>query len=432
MFENIFKLLPGHYLIYSNGEFRTERYWDLTRKYHTSNSRPENLVDEFEHILQESVKMRLMSEVPLGVFLSGGIDSSVIVALMSKVSNSTIKTFSVGYTQGSGINEFNYARLASNEFRTEHHEVSISSQDFFDFVPRLVWHLDEPISDPTTIPLFYLSQFAKQHVTVVLSGEGADEILAGYHIYKKMLLMEKFRKLPVFLRNDVFLNLLELFPSSDKLRNYIHSARLPLDTRYWGVSRVFNQYSLQKLCPQADFSNRLGTLYSNYYTLASHFNVLDQMLFIDLNTWLPDDLLMKADKMTMAASQELRVPFLDHFLVEFSFSLPTGKKLHNNVTKYILREIARGMIPQAIIDRPKKGFPIPINKWFKEHFGHTARNVLLDRTSACNEYFDGSYIASLIDSHISGRGDFSEHIWNLIVFEYWHNLFVKKTAGSRQ
>ena len=244
--------------------------------------------------------------------------------------------------------------------------------------------------------------------------------------------MEKFRKLPVFLRNDVFLNLLELFPSSDKLRNYIHSARLPLDTRYWGVSRVFNQYSLQKLCPQADFSNRLGMLYSNYYTLASHFNVLDQMLFIDLNTWLPDDLLMKADKMTMAASQELRVPFLDHFLVEFSFSLPTGKKLHNNVTKYILREIARGMIPQAIIDRPKKGFPIPINKWFKEHFGHTARNVLLDRTSACNEYFDGSYIASLIDSHISGRGDFSEHIWNLIVFEYWHNLFVKKTAGSRQ
>jgi asparagine synthase (glutamine-hydrolysing) len=370
--------------------------------------------------------MRLMSEVPLGVLLSGGIDSSMVVALMSKIADQQIKTFSVGYEQDYGINEFSYARIVARKFGADHHEIPISTQDFYSFLPRLVWHLDEPISDPATIPLFFLAEFSRKSVTVVLSGEGADEILAGYYIYKKMLLMEQFRKIPKAIRETLIINLLHSVFKSEKHRKYLNLARLPLEERYRGVSRAFQNNSLKQLLKSnLPFQGSLNHHYSQYYDRVGKAHPLNKMLYVDLKNWLPDDLLMKADKMTMAASQELRVPFLDHRLVEFAFSLSPKEKINGDSTKHLLRKIAAEILPQEIIKREKKGFPVPINHWFRGDLNQIASEVLLDSSSVCAQYFDLSYISSLLNEHGNGLQDYSENIWNLIILDFWHKTFMK-------
>jgi asparagine synthase (glutamine-hydrolysing) len=426
MFKNIWKLQPGHYILVRKNDVKIRPYWKLNEIAMNNNRTGLPYEDEFIDILRDCIEMRLMSEVPLGVFLSGGIDSSIVVALMSKLSNNKIKTFSVGYEKDFGVNEFNYARMVAQKYDTEHYEYPITALEFYDFIPRLVWHMDEPISDPAAIPLFYLSRYAKQHVTVILSGEGADEILAGYYIYKKMLTLEKFRILPRILRENILLNLMERVLRSEKQKNYIALARLPLEQRYKGVSRAFTPQSIQRLYKHNHpYKESLDAIYESYFSDVQEVSALNRMLYVDVKTWLPDDLLMKADKMTMASSQELRVPFLDHRLVEFAFSLPSEKKLSNNSTKYLLRKIAKPLIPKPIIKREKKGFPVPINHWFRGDLNKFSREVLLDPSGACRDFFDPGYISSLLENHTNGRADFSENIWNLLVFEYWHNNFIK-------
>lgn len=435
MFQNIWKLLPGHYIRIRESKVETKKYWDIAElgsaeMGHTDRQTDKQIEEELIPFLEECIRMRLMSEVPLGVFLSGGVDSSLLVGMMRQMSVDRIKTFCIGPEKGQGKGEFDYARLVADRYETEHHEFRMSSQLFYDFLPEYVWHMDEPISDPASIPLYFLSKYSKPHVTVVLSGEGADEIFGGYYIYKKMLLLEKFHRVPDSARG-AFLKIVKPLAGNGKGRRYIDLAMLPLESRYRGVSSVFSSEALKMLClGSGGYANQLDQIFDAYYGRTAGAPALNRMLYIDLKTWLPDDLLIKADKMTMAASQELRVPFLDHRLVERMFSLAADQKVRNNETKYLLKKIATPLIPEAIIKRKKVGFHTPIEIWFKGDLNKTAEEVFLDRESACRTYFNTEFISYLLAEHRNGAKNFSEQLWNLMVFEFWHERFIKNTNGA--
>lgn len=425
MFAGIMRLQPGEYMTLSDGRLTTAKYWDVSATAQNGAKTIEDYFETFYALISESIRMRLMSEVPLGVFLSGGIDSSFVVALMSSMVNTRIKTFSVGYESDYGTNEFEYARMVAKRYKTEHYELRIKSQDFFEFLPRLVWYLDEPIADPATIPLYFLSEYAKHWITVILSGEGADEILAGYYIYNKMLWISRYQRLPHWMREHLFSRVAGVLARKKDQKKYLEMSRLPLVERYHGVSTGFSKEMKEKLFRWPDTSNKQSdALFRCYYQDVSGWSDLNKMLYADLKVWLPDDLLMKADKMTMAASMELRVPFLDHKLVEFAFSLPAGLKVNGNTTKYLLREISKKYIPDAIVKRAKKGFPVPLSEWLAKDLRQVANEALLVSGSACRRYFEPSVVREIIRKQTKGEDDLSQEIWNLLVFEFWHRAFV--------
>jgi asparagine synthase (glutamine-hydrolysing) len=431
MFKNIFRLPPGHILVVDDTGVRIKKYWDIDYAAAESHS-PKYLLERFCDLLDESVRMRLISEVPLGVFLSGGLDSSAILAQMSKVAGGErIKTFSVGYEASDAkeeeANEFEYARLAANAFAAEHHEYRLTAKEFEDSAPDLVWHLDEPLADPSAIPLYFISKLAREHITVVLSGEGADEILGGYGIYRRMLALDQiYRRSPAGLLAPWVARL----TPSEALRHYVRMSGQPLEARYRGVSRGFSAEGKLRLVGEdrvKESERQLQCVFGDYFNAVPKASPLNRMLYVDAKVWLPDDLLIKADKMTMATGLELRVPFLDHKLVEFSATLPDDRKL-NGTGKAILRQAMRGVLPDAIIDRPKKGFPIPIASWLRGPLRQFTRDHLLARHSACSSYLDRGAVARVIEEHGQGRTDRSQEIWTLLVFELWHRQFIENRA----
>lgn len=424
MFKDIAKLQPGHYLQIRDNVASTSEYWDFSA-IQTRQVSQVTAEKEFVELLRESVRLRLMSDVPLGVFLSGGIDSSAVVALMSDLVSEPIKTFSVGYTGDSEENEFEYARMVANLYKTDHYEFRLTADDFLGFLPRLVWHLDEPIADASTIPLFFISQLAKEHVTVVLSGEGADEMLGGYYIYKKMLLLESLRSIPGFGMLGCAISLAGRLLGTRKIERYANLLRLPLEQRYTGVSQVFTETERKTL-----FNGRGGVIpraladvVAPYYERVKNRQSLDRMLYLDTKVWLPDDLLMKADKMTMATSVELRVPFLDHMLVEYAASLPVSCKIRGNETKYLLKHAMESRLPKELLYRTKKGFPVPICRWLREKAA-SVREVLLDSGSASKDFFEPSFLEQIIRDHEQTQNDMSDLLWPFLVFEYWHKAYM--------
>jgi asparagine synthase (glutamine-hydrolysing) len=432
MFKNIFRLQPGHILVADDSGVRTKKYWDIDYSDPDPEPRsPECLLEQFRELLEESVRLRLLSEVPLGVFLSGGLDSSAILATMSKiVGGDRVKTFSVGY-EASGAeeekaNEFDYARLAADAFASEHHEYRLDAKNFAEFVPDLVSYLDEPLADPSCIPLYFISKLAREHITVVLSGEGADEILAGYGIYGRMLALDR-----IYAGSGALGGLapwIARLTPSERLRHYVRMCGQPLETRYRGVSRGFSAEGKLRLVgkDRMDRSEqRLREIFGGYFKTVEKASPLDRMLYVDAKVWLPDDILIKADKMTMANALELRVPFLDHKLVEFAATLPNASKIHGNCGKKLLRSAMRGILPEAIIDRPKKGFPIPIGSWLRTSLRQFTRDNLLARDSACACYVDRDETSRLVEEHERGRADRSQEIWTLLVFEFWHRHFIE-------
>ncbi len=429
MFKNIFKLQPGNVLVMDETGVRTRKYWDINYPTQGPPS-SQHVIERFGELLEESVRLRLIAEVPLGVFLSGGLDSSAILAVMSKLAGGDrVKTFSVGYeassTKEEEANEFAYARLATNAFAAEHHECRLSPKEFEDFVPDLVWHLDEPLADPSSIPLYFISKLAREHITVVLSGEGADEIFAGYGIYRRMLALNRIHEgLPAAGLLAPWLS--RLLPS-EALRYYARMSGQPLEVRYRGVSRGFTTESKQQLVGEGRTKRseqQLLEIFGCYFKAVEKASPLNRMLYVDAKIWLPDDLLMKADKMTMANGLELRVPFLDHELVEFAATLQDDWKLGGKGGKTLLRRAMRGVLPNAIIDRPKKGFPIPIASWLRGPLRQFARENLLARDAACGRYMDSAAVNRIVDEHEQGRVDRSQEVWALLVFEFWHRHFI--------
>src|SRR5436305_9543224 len=405
LYRGIRKLMPGHTLTLDarTGSLAVRQYWDVPGPGSAEVKSDEEWIRECRERLEETVRMRLMSDVPLGMFLSGGVDSSAIAALMKRLRSEPVKTFAVGYHEAA-YSELSYARQVSQAIGTDHHEVVVGMEDFFNALPRLVWHEDEPISWPSSVSLHFVSQLAAQHVKVVLTGEGSDELFAGYHRNSHFLFNRKwavrYQLVPRFVRDQVRRRIDEsAFISADLRRKLQHTflARdrsvesLQLDNFYGAFSAGERQTMLG--------SSHVKTTnpYAGYlsYWDARHGSVLSQMLYADQKTYLLE-LLMKQDQMSMANSIESRVPFLDHVFVEFASRVPEHLKIHGKTGKYILKRAVEDLLPQEIIYRPKMGFPTPLRQWFRDERAEPIHKLLLDPKKLLAEHIDRPFLEHLI------------------------------------
>ena len=423
MFGGIKKLLPGHTLLIENDNLRFNCYWDIEDKSENKIDFKQ-VIDEFEELVRESVKLRMLSDVPLGAFLSGGLDSSAIVSMMSEYSESPVKTFSVGYHNDPASNELGYARIIADHFKTEHHEFYLEPMDFFNSIDTLINYTEEPIVESAAIALYQLSKLAKEHVTVILSGEGGDEILAGYPLHKIMPKVDKLHTIAKFIPSSI---IGYISGHSEKKKKYADWIQLPLNKRYQSISNdvtnsikreMYNNDELIKSAQQTE------KYFSDLFERITSASNLGKMTYTDIKSWLADDLLVKADKMTMAASLELRVPLLDHKLVEYTSNLPDQYRLNNGQGKYLLKKLMEKYIPEEIIYRKKQGFPVPIANWFRTSLYERTREILLDNTSLDRGYFKPTYIEKTLQNHRDGKEDLSRRIFSLLNLELWHRKYI--------
>jgi asparagine synthase (glutamine-hydrolysing) len=421
--EGVHKLEPGHLLMTSPGKgLRRERYWEVCFEPDHSRSE-EDFAEELRALLKESVGLHLVSDVPLGAFLSGGIDSSAVVATMAQLTASPVKTFSVGFSDQE-YNELPHARLVAERFGTEHHELMLEP-DALDILEDLAWYLDEPFGDPSAIPTYMVSKLAAEHVTVVLSGDGGDELFAGYDKYVVEGRQRRARFLPAPARRALEA-LSKCMPDGMRGRNLLHRFSLPDSERYLDALTLFRREEQQKLLTP-DACNQV----SHYdpwrardgYPGNGNGHWLSTLQQLDLHHYLPLDILTKVDRMSMAHSIEARVPLLDHKLVEFAATVPAELQLRKGRTKYLFKRAVRGILPGEILDRPKHGFAVPLGRWFRGQLGSVVRDLLLSDTCRRRGILNTAYIERLIRRHEQGR-QFDIHLWSLISFELWCRTFL--------
>ena len=423
------KLEPGHLLIAAPGQtMRSERYWDV--RFEPDRGRSEaDFVEQLQALLDESTQLHLISDVPLGVFLSGGIDSSAVVAMMARHHPGRIKTFSIGFTD-QDYNELAYARLVANAFGTDHQEL-VLEPDVTGVLGDLAWHLDEPFGDSSAIPTYFVSKLASQHVTVVLSGDGGDELFAGYDRYGVEGRERQLRFIPTSVRRALGATA-ALMPAGMRGQNLIRHLALPDGDRYLDAVSLFTKARQQQL-----FRREVMELlpeYDPWGEAAEQFARADGHWLSarqdgDLARYLPLDILTKVDRMSMAHSIEVRPPLLDHKLVEFAATIPPEMKLHKGVTKGILKHAMRGILPDPVIDRPKRGFAIPLGRWFGGQLHQFVRELLLSETSRRRGIFNPDYVEALARGRAHGRTpDLDLELWTLISFELWCRTFLD---GSR-
>lgn len=428
LFAGIRKLLPGHTLTWRNGEMRIARYWDLADVRPLRISFDEAKV-RFEEMLMDCVRMRLMSDVPLGAFLSGGVDSSAIVACMSRISPDPVKTFTVGYADDPASSELEYARVVARHFKTEHHEFVLSADDFFESLDLLLKHAEEPLVESAAVALYRISKLAREHAIVLLSGEGGDEILAGYPLHR---LTRSIGRAHAVLNQmpGALLDLVGpvLVDGNEKKNKYWDWMRQPLRERYQSISNDVTD-SIKRAMYHEEFAPQVGAAVRNYFVglfdrMSQGHSDMARMAYADINSWLPEDLLLKADKMTMATSVELRVPLLDYRLMEFCVALPDQYRLNGNQGKYLLKKVMEQYLPCEIIYRKKRGFPVPIAKWFRVNLRDKAREILLDPKSIERHYFKKAYVEGVLEKHAAGREDLSRRIFALLTLELWHRKYI--------
>ena len=435
LFKGIHRLLPGHLLVFQDGVPTTRQWWDIPvgeRSPDIEALSDADAVAQFRARLEDAVRTRLMADVPLGMFLSGGLDSSAIAALMAGMIERPLETFSVAFTERA-FSELDYARQVATAIKANPHEIVIDEHDFFGALPRLVWHEDEPLAHPSSVPLYFVSKLASEHVKVVLTGEGSDELLAGYGKYPRALAnwhAGRFWQLaPEPLRQFVAGRVVPQLPAGAAryaARSFLAMARTP-------EAMFFDNFAAIGLVRQASLlSPRLARLATPdaYAVSRAYFDApngrsttLDRLLYTDLKTYLVE-LLMKQDQMSMAASIESRVPFLDHPLVEFAAQLPPRLKLRGLTTKWILREAVKTLLPADILTRRKMGFPVPFARWMRGRGGDLARDILLDTRARQRGLTDPTAVAALIDAHAAGARDGGDALWSLINLELWYRTFI--------
>jgi asparagine synthase (glutamine-hydrolysing) len=431
LYRGVKRLLPGHTLVWRDGKVVVDEYWDLSFGTDDRARSDREYVKEWTELFEESIRLRLMADVPLGMFLSGGIDSSAIAAVMSRLVSEPIKTFSVGFAEREA-NELEYARTVARAFRTDHHEVVVTPQQFFSALPNLVWHEDEPIAHPSSVPLFFVSKLASEHVKVVLTGEGSDEMLGGYARYRKTLInLLLGRRYNTFVPGKVRSSLRSLITDlpyssfSQKLTRSFLALAPDIETIYFDNFAVFPR-AMQSHLMTAETIERVASSrpYSVVQDVLAKCNsnsLLNQLLYADTKTYL-QELLMKQDQMSMAASIESRVPFLDHKLVEFTARLPERLKMRGGKTKHILRESMKGVLPESILSRPKMGFPVPVGAWFRGQFKTVIEEYVLSERTLERRIFDPAFVRSLVKRHNAGE-DHAERLWSLVNFEIWQRQF---------
>jgi asparagine synthase (glutamine-hydrolysing) len=432
LFDGIYKLAPGHRLIFENDHARTEQYWDVPLDGPDPDLQrldERALVDRFRGLLQESVRLRLMADVPLGAFLSGGIDSTVVAALMAREMDRPVQTFSVAFADR-GFSELEYARQAARAIGATSHEVVIDDDDFFGALPRLVWHEDEPIAHPSSVPLHFVSALARQHVKVVLTGEGSDELLAGYGKYPRALVNWNAgrvyeRLVPSVVRSAVASGVLRLPGAAGRIarRSFLAVRRDPADMFLDNFAGIPLRAQHTLLHPDVLNGNPYDSSLAYFNRANGTAGLLDRLLYTDIKTYLVE-LLMKQDQMSMSMSIESRVPFLDHVLVEFAARLPPKMKLNGFTTKRILREAVKDIIPPAILSRPKMGFPVPFGRWVRGRWNTVAREVLMDRRTCQRGIMNPAAVSRLLDDHRHGRCAGGDAVWALLNLELWYRTFI--------
>ncbi|MBA2737243.1 MAG: asparagine synthase (glutamine-hydrolyzing) [Pyrinomonadaceae bacterium] len=430
IFKSVSKLEPGHFLIYKDGEIKTKRYWDFDYSPIVEIKTEVEYIEVLREKLKEAVRIRLISEVPLGAFLSGGVDSSAIVAMMSQILESPVKTFSIGFHEDS-FNELKYARIAAKHYNTEHHEF-IVTPELVETIDEIVRHFDEPFADPSSLPTFMLSKMARDYVTVVLSGDGGDELFAGYTRYVTDSKRSGLGKLPRSIRRNLLRPLIEVLPHGARGKNFLYNASLDAIDRYIDSISHFSSLkkkALYKTNFRKNLNGNFGKSVDVFREIAgsvSSENQIDKLLYLDSKTYLPSDILTKVDRMTMAASLEARVPLLDHELIEYVQKIPAQLKLKGIATKYIFKKALEGIVPNEILYREKQGFGVPINEWINLQLKDRIHETLLEKRTLERGYFEAKYIKILLDEHLKNRRDHSYSLWILWMLELWHRQFVDK------
>jgi asparagine synthase (glutamine-hydrolysing) len=428
LFRGVEKLQPGWCLRIDREGMDLRQYWDLELAPDEERSEAD-WVAEATELLRDAVRLQLRSDVPLGVFLSGGIDSSAVVAFMHELGVPDIQTFTVAYDFGPAYDETKWAWQIARKFNTRHREVFVTPREFQEFIPQLVWHMDEPVTESAAISLYFVAKLARENVVVVLSGEGSDEVFGGYPIYKYMQELERYRRLPPALRRNLISPALNLLGGlfGGKWSKYTRLAEQPLRDRYLGVS--FYETPLKEELYRPEIRNLFNGhgmphLVGEYYDRTERFDPLLQMMYLDVKSWLPDDLLIKADKMTMASSVELRVPFLDHRVVELGGRIPARYRIKGWETKYILKKAMEKYLPHEILHRGKMGFPTPLAHMFQGEMRDYVGGVLGSDRSLDRGYFRPEVVRRLIGEHAAGREDHHRVLWQLLVLEEWHRKFI--------
>jgi asparagine synthase (glutamine-hydrolysing) len=434
LFKNILKLSPGHYLIAKDGKLSIKQYWDLQFNKFKPGKSLDDCTGQLTELLRETVRDHMISDVPVGVLLSGGVDSTAMLSFAVEETNKQISTFTIGFEGTLCTDERPFASLAARKYGTKHYEMTITARDFLDFLPKYVWYMEEPVCEPPAIALYYVSKLARQHVTVLISGEGGDEAFAGYQTYRNLVWLEKFKRAlgPLARPAAVVAAGLGKLAGLRSFGRYVPLMNLPLSKYYYSRTSnpfsFFNRNQSELYAPEFLASvngNGPARVASNCFAAVEGLEDLDQMLYVDTKTWLPDDLLIKADKMTMANSLELRVPLLDHQVLEFAASLPPSFKLHVFKTKYILKRALTKRIPPEIRDRKKTGFPVPYHSWIRNDFKDIIWAVLTDRKTIQRGYFKPEAVTRLLKAN-AGGADYSPEVFSLLTLELWHRTFLDR------
>jgi asparagine synthase (glutamine-hydrolysing) len=432
LFEGIYKLDPGHYMTVHNGRMTKKRYWDLRFEISPRWTHFDEAVEALRALLRSTVKDHMISDVPVGVLLSGGVDSTGVLRYAVEQTKKRINTFTVGFAGEEFADERPYARLAAQHYGTLHHEITINAKDFYEFLPKYVWHMEEPVCEPPAFALYYVSRLARESsVKVLLSGEGGDEAFGGYNKYRNLLALEGLKSAFGSARGSLRFMLEALGSVGWKgFEKYALLVDRPLAEYYFSCTATpytpFNR--LKQVLYKKDFADSIRgpsdeptqCLFKEIASLP----LLHQLLYVDTKTWLPDDLLVKADKMTMATSVELRVPLLDFQVLDFAASLPPHFKVQGRSTKRILKAALRDSVPPAILKRKKVGFPVPYDRWLRNELKEFVFETILDKSSALSAYFSDKGLLQLLQTHQRGEGG-SQEVFSLLVLELWHQQFIK-------
>lgn len=439
IYKGIRKLPPGHTLTWEAGKARTRKYWDLTFNPDTNMGESE-LIDRFMDLLSESVRIHLITEVPLGAFLSGGVDSGTIVALMAGATSGPVNTFCIGFGGATGgyLDERAYARMIADRYSLNHRDYEVTP-DLGGIVDKVVRAFDEPFADDSSIPSYFVCKMARENVTVALSGLGGDEIFTGYERHLGFRLRSVYQAVPKFLRNGLLSRLVDRLPERsdghytvNHAKRFIRSGALPYDECYIGYltkmspavrSALFSDSAMMSREMEAGRSILLG--HFNSENVKGGAGSLDRALYCDIKTYLPEDILAVTDRMSMQHSLEVRVPFLDHKFMEFCANIPSGLKMKGFKKKYLLKKAATPLLPEAILTHRKQGFVGPMASWLKNDLREYARQTLSEKALSAHGLLNPVTVKKALDDHFSGREIHDTLIWSLIVFQKWYEMYME-------
>lgn len=417
MIKNINHIPPGHSFKVKNNVLTLNKYFEV-------NLTPDkNIVaKDIQNVIVDSISRHMEANVAVGTFLSGGIDSSIVATIASSI-NPNIKSFSVGF-EADGYNELDVASKTAKSLGIENIQIRVSQEEYIKSLPQIVYHLDDPVADPSEVGIYFLSKEAQKHVTVVLSGEGADELFGGYNIYKEYNSIAPIIKMPKSIQK--LINITSKSMPDIKGKSYLYRATTPLSMRYIGNAKIFENNEVKDLLikynEDINYQNVLKDIYKD--AEENNYDYVTTMQHVDINTWLSGDILQKGDKMSMAASIELRVPYLDKEVLNVARNLNLNQKISDSNTKVLLREAFKDIIPKHVVQKKKLGFPTPIRVWLKDDLGVIVRKTIED--SNVDKYIHKDYAIKLLDEHIKDKKDNSRKIWTIFIFCLWHEIFVEK------